>query len=65
MKVRGVVDSYDSREGLGWIVADGVRHLFHCAELLDGSREVDAGTQVTFVAVTRFGLLEASQIEKH
>lgn len=60
----GVVESYDSHEGLGWIAAAGERYLFHCAELLDGTREVDAGTPVRFTVAHRFGHIEAAEIEK-
>lgn len=60
----GTVESYDSHEGLGWIVADGERYLFHCAELLDGTREVEAGAAVRFGVAHRFGHIEAAEIEK-
>lgn len=62
--IDGVVDTYDSHEGLGWIVAEGQRFLFHCAELLDGTREVEVGRRVRFAVAHRFGNVEASEIEK-
>lgn len=62
--IDGVVEAYDSHEGLGWIAADGHRFLFHCAELLDGTREVEVGRRVRFVVAHRFGHVEASEIEK-
>lgn len=60
----GVVESYDSQEGLGWIVGAGERYRFHCAELVDGTREVDPGTLVRFTVAHRFGHIEAAEIEK-
>lgn len=63
-RMNGIVESYDSHEGLGWIIADGQRYLFHCAELLDGTREVDLGTPVQFAVAHRFGHVEAAEIEK-
>jgi len=63
-RIDGVVESYDSHEGLGWIVADEQRYLFHCAELIDGTREVEVGTLVRFAVAHRFSKIEASEIEK-
>jgi cold shock CspA family protein len=65
MRSDGTVTSFDHHEGLGWIEGDdGNRYLFHCAELLDGSRDVAIGTRVIFERAIRFGHQEASQIEK-
>jgi CspA family cold shock protein len=60
----GLVVEFDHHRGLGTIESDGARYLFHCAELLDGSRDIAVGAEVSFVTVTRFGLLEASNIDK-
>ncbi len=59
-----MVESFDSHVGLGWIVADGQRYLFHCAEILDGTREVVVGSPVRFSVAHRFGHIEAAEIEK-
>jgi hypothetical protein len=40
------------------------QYLFHCAELVDGSREIQVGAEVGFVVAQRFGNLEASEIIK-
>ena len=45
----GVVASYDSPAGYGVVRADdGAEYPFHCTAIADGSREIDAGTRVTF-----------------
>ena len=65
MRREGVVEAFDHHEGLGWIVDEhGERHLFHCAELVDGTRDVAVGARVTFEAAMRFGHQEAARIEK-
>jgi hypothetical protein len=33
--------------------------MFHCAEIVDGSRDIAVGTRVTFRLVTKFGREEA------
>ncbi len=62
--MNGVVESFDSHRGLGYVTAEGAQYLFHCAEILDGTREIGIGAQVRFVVVHRFGNQEASQIAK-
>ncbi|MFM8867815.1 MAG: cold shock domain-containing protein [Ilumatobacteraceae bacterium] len=65
MRLDGTVSAFDHHEGLGWIDdAAGGRYLFHCAELLDGSRDVAVGARVTFERAIRFGHQEAARIEK-
>ena len=65
MRLDGTVSAFDHHEGLGWIDdGAGGRYLFHCAELLDGSRDVEVGAKVTFEAATRFGHQEAARIDK-
>ncbi len=63
-RLDGSVESYDSHAGLGWIVAEDQRFLFHCAELLDGTRAVESGALVRFSVAHRFGHVEAAEIEK-
>ena len=49
----GVVTSFDIRRGLGEITDEsGTVWPFHCAEIADGSRNIDLGQRVSFV--TRF-----------
>jgi len=62
--MNGVVESFDSHRGLGYIGADGEQYLFHCAEIVDGTREIGIGVQVRFVVAQRFGDQEASEITK-
>lgn len=62
--MNGVVASFNSHRGLGYISADDVQYLFHCAEIVDGTREIEVGAQVSFVEAHRFGNLEASEIIK-
>lgn len=65
MRLDGTVSAFDHHEGLGWIESnEGGRYLFHCAELLDGTRDVAVGARVTFEAAARFGHQEAARIEK-
>jgi CspA family cold shock protein len=62
--MNGVVESFDSHRGLGYINAGGEQYLFHCAEIVDGTREIVIGVQVQFVVAHRFGNQEASEIYK-
>lgn len=62
--VHGVVDSFDAHRGLGYINAQGERYLFHCAEIADGTRNIEVNTRVSFAPVERFGNLEASVVTK-
>lgn len=65
MRRDGVVNAFDHHEGLGWIVGeDGERYLFHCAELVDGTRDVAVGARVRFEPAVRFGHREAARVEK-
>lgn len=62
--MNGAVASFNSHRGLGYIAVDGDQYLFHCAEIVDGTREIEVGAQVSFVVADRFGNLEASEIIK-
>lgn len=57
---------FDAHRGLGEVEgSDGRRYPFHCAELLDGSREVEEGREVAFeVAPGHLGRWEAAAIRK-
>lgn len=60
--MRGVVNSFDAHRGLGYINADDEMYLFHCAEIVDGTRNIAVNTSVDFIAVERFGIREASVV---
>lgn len=60
----GTVTDFDDHVGLGHIDHAGEQLLFHCVEIVDGTRAISVGTSVSFVVVTRFGVREASAIEK-
>ncbi len=60
--MNGVVASFNSHRGLGYIAVGDDQYLFHCAELIDLTREIEVGAQVSFVVAHRFGNLEASEI---
>lgn len=64
--MRGTVADFDEHVGLGTIRAeDGRELLFHCTQLLDGSRTVEAGALVRFEIVPGHrGRWEAARVEK-
>ncbi len=62
--MNGVVASFNCHRGLGYIAVGDDQYLFHCAELVDGTREIEVGAEVGFVVAQRFGNLEASEIIK-
>ena len=62
--MKGVVASFNSHRGLGYIAVGDDQYLFHCAEIVDLTREIEVGAEVGFVVTSRFGNLEASEIIK-
>jgi cold shock CspA family protein len=61
----GTVAAFDEARGLGTIVAGDATYPFHCTALVDGSRTVEVGAEVTFeVAPGRLGRWEAARIDK-
>lgn len=62
--MNGVVASFNSHRGLGYIAVGNEEYLFHCAEIVDLTREIEVGAQVSFVKILRFGKPEASEIIK-
>ena len=62
--MKGVVASFNSHRGLGYIAVGDDQYLFHCAEIVDLTREIEVGAEVGFVVAARFGNLEASEIIK-
>jgi cold shock CspA family protein len=62
----GRVERFDADEGLGVVVdeAGGAAYPFHCVEIADGTRLIDAGERVTFrVRPGLPGAWEAASIE--
>ena len=47
--MNGVVASFNSHRGLGYIVVGETQYLFHCAEIVDLTREIEVGARVSFV----------------
>ena len=62
----GRVVEFDEHVGLGRIeAADGRVLLFHCTQLVDGTRTVDVGAAVRFEVVPgHLGQWEAARVEK-
>ena len=61
--MRGTVTAFDAHVGLGDIaIADGTVVMFHCAEIADGSRQIDIGSEVECDIVMKFSRAEASAI---
>lgn len=59
----GTVESFDRDRGLGYIAVVDDKLIFHCVEIVDGSRDIAVNTPVSFIAVTRFDVREASQVK--
>ncbi len=47
----GVVADFDAAAGLGTVAAHGTGRtwMFHCTTIADGTRKIEAGTEVAFV----------------
>ncbi|MCL2393815.1 MAG: cold shock domain-containing protein [Acidimicrobiaceae bacterium] len=60
----GTVVEFDEEAGLGTVESeDGRRWRFHCTQIADGTRTIDAGTGVTFeVVAARRGAWEAAAV---
>lgn len=62
--MRGVVTEFDDPRGLGTIEAGGTAYPFHCTAIVDGSRTIEVGTEVTFqVRAGHRGRWEATRVE--
>ena len=60
---RGVVAVFDEQSGLGVVAThEGIEYPFHCIEIADGSRTIDAGAEVGFDLLAKFGRWEAANI---
>ena len=63
MTAQGTVTAFDEPRGLGTIEADGTAYPFHCTAILDGSRTIEVGVDVTFeVRPAGMGRWEATRI---
>lgn len=64
--MNGRVVDFDEHAGLGHVEADDGRVLlFHCTQLVDGTRSVDVGAAVSFdVVAGHLGHWEAARVEK-
>lgn len=61
----GVVEQFDEFVGLGIVERDdGAIFEFHCIELADGSRTIEAGTPVTFGLLCKLGRYEAKAVTR-
>lgn len=61
----GRVIAFDAHVGLGEVRAeDGTVYPFHCAEITDGTRQIDVGTAVEFGVVLKLGRHEAMGVRK-
>jgi cold shock CspA family protein len=61
--VEGSVAEFDGGRGIGVVVdAGGARYRFHAANIADGSRRIEVGTEVSFERLARFGAWEATSI---
>ena len=64
--MKGTVADFDEHVGLGTVRAeDGRELLFHCTQLIDGTRTIDVGALVRFEIVAGHGgKWEAARVEK-
>lgn len=61
--MRGKVTAFNAHVGLGDItMTDGTIVMFHCAEIADGSRQIEVGSDVECDIVMKFSRAEASAI---
>jgi cold shock CspA family protein len=61
--MRGSVTAFDAHVGLGEItLTQGEVVMFHCAEIADGTRQINLGSEVECELITKFSRAEASAI---
>ena len=61
--MEGRVTAFDEPRGLGTIESDGTEYPFHCTAILDGTRTIPVGAEVTFeVRPAGLGCWEATEI---
>ena len=62
-RFRGSVTGFDEARGLGDVTTDDdVVFPFHCVSIGDGTRTIQVGARVTFVALLKLGRREAADI---
>ena len=64
--MHGTVVAFDEHAGLGTIGASDAREfLFHCTQLIDGTRRIEVGAEVRFEIVAgHLGRWEAAHVER-
>lgn len=64
--MRGTVAEFDEHAGFGSVAGDdGRSYFFHCTQIADGSRTIEAGAAVTFDVVPgHLGRWEAARVDK-
>lgn len=61
----GTVAEFDEGRGLGTVTGeDGRRYVFHCIEITDGTRTIEAGQIVRFEPLPKFGRIQAGRVTK-
>jgi cold shock CspA family protein len=62
----GVVSQFDEARGLGSVRGDsGGEWPFHCTQISDGTRSIEAGRRVAFeVVASHLGRMEAVRVTK-
>jgi CspA family cold shock protein len=61
--LHGTVTDFDHQAGTGSVTTDdATTYPFHCIEIADGTRTIEAGTRVTFERLARFGRFQAAAI---
>ena len=61
----GTVTEFDEGTGLGTVIgADGRAYLFHCIEIVDGTRTIGVGQSVRFQPLPKFGRIQAGRVTK-
>lgn len=62
-RLRGRVVEFDEHRGLGTVSAStGETFMFHCVEIVDGSRRISVGTEVEFDIREKFSRPEAFSV---
>ena len=62
-RFQGSVTGFDEARGLGDVTTDDdVVFPFHCVSIGDGTRTIQVGARVTFVALLKLGRREAADI---
>ncbi len=62
----GVVSAFDAQKGYGTVTGDdNATWFFHCTQIADGSRTIDAGARVEFIVAPGLpGRYEAQTVRR-